>query len=108
MVLIGEGKAWYKGELLKGNEALQAAGLKPVDLGCKEGLALVSGTTSVTALAALALYDAIKAAKTADITGAMSLEALKGTVKAFDPRLQSVRPHKEQAMTARNIFKNIR
>lgn len=105
MILIGEGKAWYKGELLKGKEALEAAGLKPVDLGCKEGLALVSGTTSVTALAALALYDGIKAAKTADIAGAMSLEALRGTVKAFDPRLQSVRPHKEQAMTARNILR---
>lgn len=105
MVLIGEGKAWYKGDLIKGREALTAAGMEPIELGCKEGLALVSGTTSVTAFAALALYDAIKAAKTADIIGAMSLEALKGTVKAFDSRLQSVRPHEEQAMTARNILR---
>ncbi|WP_411679824.1 HAL/PAL/TAL family ammonia-lyase [Clostridium thailandense] len=105
MVLIGEGKAWYKGELLESRDALAAAGMVPVELGCKEGLALVSGTTSVTAIAALALYDAIKAAKTADIVGAMSLEALRGTVKAFDPRLQSVRPHEEQAITAKNILR---
>ena len=105
LVLLGEGKAWYKNELLDGKSALHAAGLKPVELGCKEGLALVSGTTSVTAFAALAIYDAIKASKTADIAGAMSLEALKGTIRAFDPRIQSVRPHEEQAMTARNVLK---
>lgn len=105
LVLIGEGKAWHKGVLLNGMEALRAANMQPIELGCKEGLALVSGTTSVTTLAALALYDAIKAAKTADIAGAMSLEALRGTIKAFDPRLQSVRPHLQQSMTARNVLR---
>lgn len=105
LVLLGEGKAWYGGKLVTGAEALAAAGIKPIALGCKEGLALVSGTTSVTAIAALAVFDAIKAAKTADIAGAMSVEALKGTIKAFDPSLQSVRPHEEQAMTARNIVR---
>ncbi|MBN7772953.1 HAL/PAL/TAL family ammonia-lyase [Clostridium aminobutyricum] len=105
LVLLGEGKAWYRGELLNGSDALAAAGIRPIQLGCKEGLALVSGTTSVTAIAALALFDAIKAAKTADIAGAMSLEALRGTIKAFDPRIQSVRPHEEQSMTARNVLR---
>ncbi|HVI42964.1 MAG TPA: aromatic amino acid ammonia-lyase [Anaerovoracaceae bacterium] len=105
LVLLGEGKAWYQGKTLSGIEALTAAGMKPITLGCKEGLALVSGTTSVTAIAALALFDGIKAAKTADIVGAMSLEALRGTIKAFDPRLHSVRPHEEQARTARNILR---
>lgn len=105
LVLIGEGKAWYNDDLMEGKSALDAAGLKPVELGCKEGLALVSGTTSVTAFAALAVYDAIKASKIADIAGAMSLEALKGTTRAFDPRIQLVRPHEEQAMTARNVLR---
>lgn len=105
LVFIGEGKAFYKEKLIEGIDALNSAGIKPVELNSKEGLALVSGTTSVTAMAALALYDAIQGAKTADIAGAMSLEALKGTIKAFDLRLQSVRPHKEQENTARNVLK---
>ncbi|MDQ0199128.1 histidine ammonia-lyase [Neobacillus ginsengisoli] len=105
LLLMGEGKAWYNGELLKGNAALERAGLQPLSLGCKEGLALTSGTTSVTAFAALALFDGIQAAKTADIAGAIALEALKGTIKAFDPRTHSVKRHEEQARTARNIVK---
>jgi len=105
LVLLGEGKAWFGGELLAGADALQAAGISPVELGCKEGLALVSGTTSVTALAALATHDAIQAARTADVIGAMSLEALRGTTRAFDPRLQSVRPHPDQGKTARNLLR---
>lgn len=105
LVLLGEGKAWYKDVLLDGKDALSEAGLKPIELGCKEGLALVSGTTSPTALTALAVYDAIKASKIADISGAMSLESLKGTISAFDPRVHSVRPHEQQAMTARNVLR---
>ncbi|MED4224914.1 histidine ammonia-lyase [Neobacillus cucumis] len=108
LVIMGEGKAWYNGELIPGSDALEKAGLQPVSLGCKEGLALISGTTSVTAFASLALYNSIQAAKTADIAGAMSLEALKGTIKAFDPRIHSVKRHEEQAGTARNIVKMLR
>ncbi|PFP28592.1 histidine ammonia-lyase [Bacillus sp. AFS073361] len=103
LVLMGEGTAWYNGDLLSGCEALERAGLEPVVLGCKEGLALLSGTTSVTAFAALALYNAIQAVKTADISGAMSFESLKGTIKAFDPRLHSLKKHEEQSKTARNL-----
>lgn len=103
MVLIGEGKAWYKGELCSGKEALERAGLKPAVLGAKEGLTLVSGTTSVTALTCLAYYDAVILAKTADIAGAFSLEMLKGTVMAMDERLMLARPHPGQIKTAENI-----
>lgn len=103
LVLLGRGKAYYQGELLEGGEALSRAGLEPMTLSSKEGLALVSGTTSATAMAALALYDLEKAAKSADIIGALSLEALKGVMNAFDPRVMSVRPHKEQGETAENV-----
>ncbi|BAU26026.1 histidine ammonia-lyase [Aneurinibacillus soli] len=104
LVLIGEGKAWYKGELLAGKEALHRAGLQPIELGCKEGLALINGTTSVTAFATLALYNASQAVKTADVAGAMSLEVLKGTIKACDPRLHAVKKHDEQSATAKTIL----
>ena len=105
LVLIGEGKAWYKGQLLDSREALSRAGLYPTVLQCKEGLSLTNGANSVTGLGILAIYDAVKAAKTADIISAMSFEALKGTIKAFDQRLHSVKRHTEQAATARNLFK---
>ena len=103
MVLIGEGKAWYQGELLPGGEALARAGLEPTVLGSKEGLTIVSGTTSVTALSALALYDAVTLALTADIAGAFSLEVLKGTLMAMDARIMDVRPHRDQVDTAANL-----
>jgi histidine ammonia-lyase len=108
LVLIGEGKAYIKGELLSGKEALEKAGLEPTVLSSKEGLVLVSGTTCVTAVGALALYDMLQASKTADIIGAMTLEVLKGTTKAFDDRLMSVRPHEEQRSTADNVRKILR
>lgn len=103
MVLIGEGQAYWGGELMPAKKALHMAGLEPIELSAKEGLALTSGTTSPTGMGALALYDMLKAASTADIIGAMSLEVLKGTVRAFDDRLMSARPHKEQQETAAAI-----
>ena len=74
LVLLGKGEAWYQGELLLGEEALKRVGMKPMELSSKEGLALVSGTTSPTALGALALYDMLQAAKTADVIGALTVE----------------------------------
>jgi histidine ammonia-lyase len=103
LVLIGEGQAYVNDVLLPAGEALQQVGLLPTELAAKEGLILVSGTTSVTALGALALYDMLNAAKCADIIGAMTLEVLKGTTRAFDERLMSVRPHEEQRITAANV-----
>lgn len=102
---IGEGRAFYKGRLVSASEALREAAVAVPGVESKEGLALISGTASVTALAALSLYDAVKAALTLDIAGAMSLEALKGTIRAFDPRLHRVRRHEEQRATAANILK---
>lgn len=103
MVLLGEGRAYYKGELLDGGEALARAGLSPTVLGSKEGLTLLSGTTSVTALTALALYDARMLAKTADVIASISLEQLKGTLMAMDKRIMEARPHTDQGKTAHNL-----
>ncbi|MED1949631.1 HAL/PAL/TAL family ammonia-lyase [Brevibacillus centrosporus] len=105
LVLIGEGQARYEGELMKGKEALAKAGLQPVSFSYKEGLAFSAGTTSVTAMGMLALYNALQAVKTADIAAAMSLEALKGTIHACDPRYHAVKKHEEQATTARNLLR---
>lgn len=103
LVLMGMGEAWYEGELLKGGEALERAGMKPMALSSKEGLALVSGTTSPTALGALALYDMLQAAKAADIIGALTVETLKGVMNAFDERIMKIRPHCEQGKVAWNV-----
>ncbi|MGC9397685.1 MAG: histidine ammonia-lyase [Anaerolineae bacterium] len=99
-VLIGEGEAFYKGERLRGGEALRRAGLAPVTLGAKEGLALINGTAVTTALGTLVTLRAENLIRAADIAGALSLEALRGTPAAFDARLQLVRPHPRQVEAA--------
>jgi histidine ammonia-lyase len=93
LVLIGLGEAELAGQILPGAAALAAAGLAPLDLQAKEGLALTNGTALMAALGALAVVEAENAAAVADIAGCLSLEALHGTPTAFDPRLQAVRPH---------------
>ncbi len=103
LVLIGEGHATYRGERMRGGEALARAGLVPIRLEAKEGLCLINGTQAMTGIGALVLHRAIRLAKTADLIGAMSLEALTGTPRAFDPRVQAVRPFRGQAATARNV-----
>jgi histidine ammonia-lyase len=105
LVMLGEGKAYVEGILLDGDEALKLKNMKPIEADIKEGLSLVSGTTSVTAFGALALYDAILYAKVADISSAMSLEVLKGTMMAFDERIMKARPHVDQYNTAGNVRK---
>lgn len=106
-VLIGEGKAGYNGETLPGAEALKRAGLSPVTLAAKEGLALTNGTTVMTAVGLLETWKANKLAEMADIAGCMSLEALNGTVSAFDPRIHALRPHPRQIACAENLRKNL-
>ncbi|RON01598.1 histidine ammonia-lyase [Pseudomonas brassicacearum] len=104
LVLLGEGKARVNGgEWVDGATALEQVGLQPTDLQCKEGLAMLNGTMSVTAIAILALYNAMQTASLADVAAALSLEALKGTIRAFDPRYHSIKAHKEQAQTAKDI-----
>ena len=102
-VIIGEGKVYFKNKLLSSKEAFKKLNLKPIVLSSKEGLTIVSGTTSVTALTSLAVYDAVTIAKTSDISGSLTLEVLKGTLMAMDDRLMQVRPHEDQKYTASNI-----
>ena len=96
LVLIGEGEAEFKGERLPGGEALRRAGLSPIELEAKEGLALTNGTALMTALAALTTREAENLSAVADIAGCLSLEALHGTPRAFDARIHAVRPHPRQ------------
>ncbi len=103
LTLVGEGEAWYEGERLPSAVALERAGLKPVVLGPKEGLALVNGTQVMTAIAALGVLRAQRLAACADVIGAMSLEAYLGTDRVFDRRINELRPHAGQARVAGNL-----
>ena len=104
LVLIGEGEAWGKGTLVvPGAEALRRAGLKPVTLGPKEGLALINGTQPSSAVLALALAGAGRLARAADIAAALSIDALRGSIRPFDPRVHAARPYDGQAVSAANI-----
>ena len=103
LVLIGEGNATIQGESMSGGEALQRAGLSPINLAAKEGLALINGTQLMCALAVLLLKDAENVLEVADISGAMSLEAVRGTDRAFDERVQQLRPHPGQLAAAAHL-----
>lgn len=103
LVLIGEGFAEHGGHVMPGRAALEAAGLQPIELQAKEGLALINGTQLITAIGALAVVRGERLCTNADLVGAMSLEALKGSARPFDPRVQAVRPHPGQARTAGNL-----
>lgn len=103
LVMMGEGEAEYKGKKMSGKEAMEKAGITPVKLDSKEGLALINGTQLMTAIGALALYDAERLIKIAEIAASMSLEALSGISDAFDERLHMVRPHSGQITSARNV-----
>src|SRR5207244_6084759 len=94
--LLGMGEAEYRGELLPGAEALCRAGLQPVTLAAKEGLALTNGTAVMCALGVLETARAERLSQTADIAGCLSLEALHGTALAFDERIHALRPFPRQ------------
>ena len=106
LVLIGEGQAWVGDSmtLVSGREALAAAGLAPVTLGPKEGLALINGTQPSTAVAALAVAGAERLARAADVAAALSIDGLRGSVRPFDPRIHAARPYPGQIASARNIY----
>ncbi|MBK9264866.1 MAG: histidine ammonia-lyase [Polyangiaceae bacterium] len=103
LVLMGEGEASFEGERMSGGEALSRARLRPVELAAKEGLALINGTQYMAALGSLALCDALALCTVADVAGAMSLEAAKGSKRPFDERLMAVRPHPGQRAVASNL-----
>src|SRR6266480_2568326 len=102
--VIGEGESFFEGQRMPSVEALGRAELKPVQLEVKEGLALLNGTQAMHAVGGLALLRAQRLARVADVSGAMSLEALKGTPVAFDLRLQDARPHPGQKAVAEHLL----
>lgn len=103
LVLMGEGRAWHNGRLMSGAEALAEIGQKPWTPAPKEGLCLTNGANAATGVSALALYDNLIAAQTADVAAAMAYEAFRGTILACDGRLHSLKLHPEQASCAANI-----
>jgi histidine ammonia-lyase len=103
LALTGEGEARHRGERLPAREALARAGLAPLTLAAKEGLALINGTQYMTALGALAVHDSLDLCAIADIAGAVCVEAHEGSRVPFDERLMRVRPHPGQEATAANL-----
>ncbi len=103
--LIGEGDVIFRGQRLGTSIALAQAGLQPLQLQAKEGLALLNGTQAMCAVGALALVAANRLTALADLAGAMSLEALRGTPAAFDPRIHAARPHPGQRASAAHLVK---
>ena len=101
--LIGEGEAIVDGKQLSAKDALEKVGLNPIILAAKEGLALTNGTTIMTALGVLQVAKAIYLADVADISGCLSLEALHGTILAFDERIHALRPHPRQMKCAAHL-----
>ncbi len=103
LCLVGEGEAHVDGALLDGKAALARRGITPLELEAKEGLSLINGTQLMAALGALALLEAERLATVADIAGAMSLEANKGSARPFDERVVGVRPHPGALVVAKNL-----
>ena len=101
--LIGMGMVEYQGEVIEAKDAFAAAGLNPVELASKEGLALNNGTQMLTAVGLNTLYDAMNLAKIADIAGALTGEALHAIVKAYDPKTHELRGHQGQIDVAENM-----
>ena len=107
LVLTGEGKAEYNGKILTGKQAMKKAGITPIKLDYKEGLALNNGTQLMTAIAALSVYDAQNLIAHAEIAAALTLETLLGNTDAYDEQIHDARPHEGQTTTANNIRKLI-
>jgi histidine ammonia-lyase len=103
--LVGEGRAWYGGELVSGADALAGAGLEPTRLAAKEGLSLVNGTQFMAAYGALGVMRARRLAQVADIACALSLEALQGSRTSFIPQIHRLRPLRGQAESAANVLR---
>jgi histidine ammonia-lyase len=108
LVLIGEGEATLAGKTLRGGTALRKAGLNPLLPEAKEGLALLNGTQAMLSVGCLALLRAEKLLDTADVASALSLDALKGTPRAFDERIHQTRPFPGQLQTAANLRRLLR
>ncbi len=104
-VLIGEGEAEFGGAEYPGAEALRRAGLEPVVLASKEGISLLNGTQAMLAVGGLQLLDAEVLAESADLICAMTVDGLRGTPRAFDPRIHETRPFPGQLASASNLLR---
>lgn len=104
-VMIGEGEAWFAGERMAGAAALAKAGLTPIRLAAKEGLALINGTQVSTALALAGLFRAHRAANAALVTGALSTDAAMGSSAPFHPEIHRLRGHRGQIDTAAALWR---
>jgi len=105
LVATGEWRAKYRGATLSGAAALERAGLKPLSLGYKEGLALINGTSAMTGMAAVLVVDAIGLLKVYDVISSLTFEALRAKVDTFAPEVHSQKPHAGQLATASNIHR---
>ena len=108
LLMLGEGKAYYRGELLDGKTAMKNAGIKLPGLQARDGLALINGSNLLTAMSAIFLYDANNFLKQAEIAAAMSLEALKANMKPYTPKLHEARGFKGAIRSAKAIQKLIK
>src|SRR5690349_4121551 len=103
LVLVGEGEAEFMDRRMPGGEALRLAGIEPLNLASKEGISLVNGTQAMLAAGCLELAAAEILIDTAEVACAMTLDALRGTPRAFDRRLHATRPHPGQAISAEHL-----
>lgn len=101
--LMGEGDVRYRGETAPAGQVLAALGLEPLQLAAKEGLSLINGTHFMTTIASFAVEEARTLARSADVAAGLSLDAIRGTTRAFDARIQAVRPHPGQGQVAANL-----
>ena len=103
LVLVGEGQVLHPGGPIAGADALRTAGLEPVTLEAKEGLALINGTQPSTATLALAVHRATRLAHAADVAAALSIDALRGSIHPFEARIHQTRPFPGQCASAANV-----
>lgn len=108
LTMMGVGMVSYKGKIIRASKALRLTGLQPVTLSAKEGLALINGTQMMTAYTAIAVHEAVRLMKLSDVAAAVTLEALKGTPRAFDARLHRLRPLRGQNDSAANMRRLLR
>lgn len=105
MAYIGEGYFFIDGKKVPAMDVLNQHSIAPIELHCKEGLSMLNGTITVTAMGLLASYDSIVAMKNLEIAGALCFEALRGTTKALDPRIHNNKKHPEQRASADNLLR---
>jgi histidine ammonia-lyase len=104
LVLMGEGEAEFAGARMPGREALRLAGIEPLELASKEGISLLNGTQAMLAIGCLELAAAEVLIDTAEVVCALTLDALRGTPRAFEQRLHDVRPHRGQLASAAHLL----